>query len=431
MKRLIACACLAGLPAAPALAQQSDATDGLGSVASENPFGRDRNVSVLERERPDYTPEPIRIGIVEFMPRVAVGAGYEDNLFATDNARIGDGYLRIRPRVSFVRPSPNLRLSLNGELDLLRYADRTTENTTQYSLGAGALYTISRDTSLDLRASHGRYAEERVSPDSPTAVAEPNRFTVTQGTVTASHTFNRLRVSGVLDIENRNYRDGVTPLGTVVDQDFRDRTTYTATGIGEYALNPSISLFVAGSYNRRDYKVRADGAPARDSKGFDLAAGASFELGRKMRGSVRLGYLDQDYRDPSFEDVSGFLVRGELAWFLTPLVTVTGTVDRSVNETGVAGATSYLKTNATLRADYELLRNLILSAGADLEKRDFAGIDRNDDRWTWRASATYLVSRRIALRADFQRRTQSSTGAMPGRDFNDNRVSVGVTFSGL
>src|SRR3546814_5986732 len=61
------------------------------------------------------------------------------------------------------------------------------------------------------------------------------------------------------------------------------------------------------------------------------------------------------------------------------LVTITGTVDRGIKETGVNGATGYLATNMTLRADYELLRNLIISAGGELEKRDFNNIDRSEE----------------------------------------------------
>lgn len=432
MRRLAAIALLAGSSVArPALAQQSDATDGLGSVTSENPFGRDRNVSVLERRRPAYTPEPIRLDSLEVMPRVAIGGGYDDNLFAQRDGEIGDAYLRIRPRISVVRPSPRLRLSLNGELDLLRYAERASENATQYSLKADARYTISSSDTLEFDAAHARYSEERVSPDSPTGVVRPNRFTVSEATASYTHVFNRLRVRGVVNVETRDYRDGVTPDGTVIDQSFRNRTALTGTGIAEYALSPSIALFAAGALNRRDYQERTGPLPARDSTGFELAAGSSFEIGRKARGSLRLGYLRQDYRAAVFEDISGVLVRGELAYFLTPLVTITGTIDRGVRETGVAAATGYLATNMTLRADYELLRNLILSAGVELEKRDFNNIDREDDRWTYRANASYLVSRRMTLRAEFQRRTQASLGATPGREFADNRISVGVTFSGL
>lgn len=417
--------------ATPALAQQSDATDGLGSVSTENSFGRDRNIGVLERRRPDYTPEPVHVGTLELLPRIAVGAGYDDNLYAQPDDRIGDAYLRIRPRVSLMRPSPTLKLLLNGELDLLRYADRSSENVTQYAVDAGALYTISRSDTLNLTLRNGRYSQERVSPDSPTQAARPIRFTLSGGTATYTHVFNRLRLRGVVDVEKRDYSDSVTPSGDPIDQDFRDHTAYSGTAIGEYALSPSIALFVAGTLNKRDYREREGPVPARDSTGFELAGGASFELGRKARGSLRLGYLRQDYRAAAFKDVSGLLVRGELAYFLTPLVTITGTVDRGVRETGVNGATGYLATNMTLRADYELLRNLIISVGGELEKRDFNDIDRRDDRWTWRAGASWLLSKRMALRLDLQRRNQSSEGATAGRSFADNRVSVGVTFSGL
>src|SRR3546814_20794569 len=82
-----------------------------------------------------------------------------------------------------------------------------------------------------------------------------------------------------------------------IDQDFRDHSSYTGTAIGEYALSPSVALFVAGSLGKRDYRERSGPVAARDSTGFDLAAGASFELGRKARGSLSLGYLHQDYKE--------------------------------------------------------------------------------------------------------------------------------------
>src|SRR3546814_13782653 len=80
------------------------------------------------------------------------GAVYDDNLYAQPDGEIGDAYVRIRPRVSLVRPSPNLKLSLNGELDLLRYADRSSENATHYAVSAGALYTISKSDTIDRKS---------------------------------------------------------------------------------------------------------------------------------------------------------------------------------------------------------------------------------------------------------------------------------------
>lgn len=414
-----------------AFAQTSDATDSVGQDSPASAFGRDRNVSVMERPHPEYDPVPIDLGVLELTPSLAIGTGYDDNLYAVNSPRIGDAYLHIVPRLKLVRPSPNLRLTLNGQADLTRYASRITENQTNYRFDGSAHYVISNETTFDLSLLHGRFAQERTEPDSPALVQRPIRFTISEATGTVTQVFNRLRLRGVFDIENRNYRDGRDALGAVVDEDFRDRTTVTGTGIAEYALSPSISLFGAGSYNIRDYRTRIGPVPARDSQGYEIALGSSFELGAKIRGSLRAGYLKQNYRDPFFADIGGLLVRGDVEYFLTPLVTLTATIDRRVNETGILGAAGYLSTTTTLRADYELLRNLILSASVEKEARNFNNIDRDDDRWTYRASGTYRLSPRITLRADVLRRSQSSVGTVLGREFEKTRVSFGVTLSGL
>jgi len=414
-----------------AFAQVSDATDSVGQDSPASAFGRDRNVSVMEREHPEYDPAPIDLGALELTPSMAIGTGYDDNLYAVTTPRIGDAYFHIVPRLKIVRPSPDLKLTLNSQVDLTRYASRITENQTNYRFDGSAHYVISNALTVDLSALHGRFAQERTDPDSPALVQRPIRFTMSEATGAATYVFNRLRLRGELGVENRNYRDGRDALGGVVDEDFRDRTTVTGTGIAEYALSPSISLFGVGSYNIRDYRTRIGPVPARDSQGYEAALGSSFELGAKIRGSMRVGYLKQNYRDPFFADIGGVLVRGDVEYFLTPLVTLTGTIDRRVNETGILGAAGYLSTTTSLRADYELLRNLILSASAEKEARAFNNIDRNDDRWTYRASGTYRLSPRIALRADVLRRSQSSTGTLLGREFEKTRVSFGVTLSGL
>jgi hypothetical protein len=433
MKRdLIVLAGIAGtiLPSAVA-AQVSDATDNLGNASPSSAFGRDRNVSVAQREHPDYEPVPARLGILELTPSLAIGTGYDDNLFAVNAPRIGDAYLHIVPRLKIVRPSDNLKLSLNGQFDLTRYASRTSENQTNYRLDGSALYVISNATTLSLSALHGRFAQERTDPDSPVLTQRPIRFTISEATGTLTHTFNRLRIRGQMNVEKRDYRNSNDAFGGIIDQNFRDRTTITGTGIAEYALSPSVALFGAGSYNSRDYRTRIGPVPARDSTGYEIALGSSFELGAKIRGSLRAGYLQQNYRDPFFENIGGVLVRGDIEYFLTPLVTLSASLDRSVNETGIVTAAGFLSTTASVRADYELLRNLILSASVEKEHRDFNGIDRNDDRWNYRATGTYRLSPRIALRADVLHRNQSSVGAALGRLFEKTRMSVGVTFSGL
>jgi len=146
---------------------------------------------------------------------------------------------------------------------------------------------------------------------------------------------------------------------------------------------------------------------------------------------LRLGYLDQNYRDPMFSDVNGLLVRGELAYFVSPLVTLTAKLDRSVIDSGLAGSAGYLRTGYSLRADHELLRNLILQAELGGEHRRYNGIDRVDDGLSGRFSANYLISPRWAFRAEFSHRQQDSSGIVAGREYEGNQATLGLVFKGL
>ncbi|MBK5264077.1 MAG: outer membrane beta-barrel protein, partial [Alphaproteobacteria bacterium] len=299
-----------------AMAQQYDPFDRLGTLqGSDNPFGRDRNVGVSERSRPDYEAVPIKAGSLEIMPQLVTKLDLDDNIYALNAPRVGDGILHIRPRLSIGRPSPDLAWSIAGEYEGTRYFQNGSENTDDYAVQGSARYTIRRNTILDLRLLQSRNSEERTSPDSPAAIVRPNRFDRSEAYGELAHSFNRLRLRGTLDYERRNYIDNHDNAGNEIDQDFRDRSTLTGSMIAEYAFSPSFALFTAASSNTRDYRARTGLLPARDSSGYELALGANFELGRLMRGSLRLGYLEQDYKDPLFNDVGGLLVRGELAYF--------------------------------------------------------------------------------------------------------------------
>ncbi|MCI4592666.1 outer membrane beta-barrel protein [Sphingobium sp. BYY-5] len=423
---------LMGMPCGSALAQQYDPFDRLGTLqGSDNVFGRDRNVGVTDRPRPDYATRPIQLGSWTITPQMAVEANYNDNIYYTRRSTVDDIIMSVRPRLTIARPDPNLTVAIAGEYEAARYMNRTAENTDTYALKGDLRSVVRRDTVLNLRLLQAREAEARFSPDSLTGIARPTRFDITEVYGEAVHIFNRLRVRGTMDYERRNYHDNRDRSGAIIDQDFRDHKTVTGSAIAEYALSPSLALFVAGSVNRRSYAARIGPVPARDSRGYEAALGASMEIGRLMRGSVRLGYLDQDYKDPMFTDVSGLLMRGELAYFVTSLVTLTAKVDRSVVESGLAGSAGYLRTGYSLRADYELLRNLILLAELGRENRRYNGIERSNSGFTGRFAATYMVSPRWALRTEFSHRAQESAGASAGRTFAGNQVMLSVVFKGL
>lgn len=431
---LLACVGMAGLclPGSPALAQRFDPFDRLGTLqAADNPLDQEKRVGVADRSRPEYSAVPIKLGSLQVMPQLLLKLDTDDNIYAVKNPRAGDEILHVRPRLSISRPSPDLSWSIAGEYDGARYFSHQSENSNDYALQGQAHYTIHHDTGFDLRLLQSRNSEQRTSPDSPTAAARPTQFYLTEAYGDLSQVFGRASLRATLDFERRNYLDNANAAGVVIDQDFRDRSTVTGGLIAQYAMSPRFALFTAVSGNSRDYRARVGPVPARDSTGYELALGANFDLGHLVHSTIRLGYMQQDYKDPLFRDVHGLLIRGEAAYYLTPLVTLTAKIDRDISETGVVEAAGYVRTTSSLQADYELLRNLILRAQIGNEHRAFVGIDRTDNRFSGDLSSTWLLNRRMSLQMSLLHRAQKSVGLLAGRDFSENRLSVAVVLKGL
>ncbi|KHK93584.1 hypothetical protein LK12_00040 [Novosphingobium malaysiense] len=418
--------------ASPAMAQSYNPFGRLGTLqASNNPLDEDQPDSVTQRSRPEYQAVPIQIGSIQVMPQVILGLDFDDNVYAVENGKSSDGIVTYQPRITIGRPSPGFSWSIAGEYEATRYFNLTSENTNDYAFQGGLEYQIGTSTVVNAKALRSRNSESRTSPDSLSSIARPNRFYLTEFYGDLTHRFNRLSVRGTIDFARRNYLDNRDIAGNVIDQDFRDRSTVTGSLIAQYTMSANFAVFAAASANQRDYRTRIGPIPARDSKGYELALGSNFNLGHLMHGSMRVGYLRQNYKDPLFKDVHGFLIRGEIAYYLTPLVTLTAKVDRSVSETGVVEAAGYVKTTASVQADYELLRNLILHVEGGNEHRRFVGVDRTDDRFSANFRATWLLSPRWSLQASLSHRQQTSKGSAPGRDFKENVASIGLVFKGL
>ena len=122
----------------------------------------------------------------------------------------------------------------------------------------------------------------------------------------------------------------------------------------------------------------------RDSTGFKITAGTQLDLTGVTRGDVFIGYLRQKPEETrlGLQTTSGFLIGTHLTWNATRLTTVNVNIDRNVKETtqaGVAGVDSY---TGSVTVDHELLRNLLLDAGASLENDKYnGGVPRREDNY--------------------------------------------------
>ncbi|MDQ8755448.1 outer membrane beta-barrel protein [Sphingosinicella sp. LHD-64] len=393
-------------------------------------FRRGQFVTVRERPQPLYDPVPARLGPVEVLPRLRTQAIYDSNVFAVGNAS-GDVALRGIADVEANWSSGGLAVEADAEVDRRQYLDFGGQSTTDYALGTAIRYTPRRGTGFFAGARLGRETEALVDPAAPLNSVQPSQYDIRYGFVGAARQFNRLRVAGRVSAEDRSYSEGVDALGNPIDQSFRNRTLYTAELAAEYELGPERSVFAIASVNRRDYRNRPPLQPERDSRGYRIEAGASFMLTPLIRSRISAGYFAQDFESPFFSTISGLAIRGRLDYAVTQLLTLSLTASRGVEEASTIGTGAFVASRVGLQADYELLRNLILSAGLSYERDRFEDIDRRYRIRRATLGAGYRLSPRLRFDAEYEARDHDSFGASPGRDFVRHQVTLGITLQGI
>lgn len=438
--RMMTCAAVAALmpfflPASSAFAQVDPQvpTGRTQVMLAPEPFGfdRGRNESVTTRARPEFDAPGIRTGGITFHPGVVAEVGTDSNVFYQNTNEQDDVVYALKPRVDAATTWSRHSLSGTVSLEDYRYADNDSEDHTDIFVAGQGRLDIRRGTYLILGGEQSRLSERRGDPDSPVNAAKPLRYEARSAFVTGVHEFNRARVSLRLDRLNLNYKDAPLSGGGIADQDERDHTVTTATGRLEYALSPDTALVAQVSGNQRDYDLKPPQATVnRESKGTSYLVGVNTDLSNLVRGELIVGYLEQQYDDWSMADASGLALEANIEYFATPLTTISAGASRSVEETLTAGASSYVATQANIRIDHELRRNVLLTAGIGVVNRDFQGTARNDDVTQADVGARFLLNRRMELGARYRYERQQSSGPVADPEYDANRfvVSLGVRF---
>lgn len=397
----------------------------------------ERGETVLERRRPEVEQLGVRAGSFLILPRVEAGASYDSNVFLTENKERSDWLMVARPSLNVRSDFSNHALNFGVSGDLGRYRDYSSENYTDYRIDAGGRYDVARETAISGDLFHRRLHEGRSDPDAFASgtvdplqagnYAEPIKYYTTGGEVALAQGFNRIRTRLSLLAANYDYNDVPLVGGGSRSLEDRNRWEYGTTLRVGYDLGTGLQPFVQGSYTHTDYKLDRDFAGRdRDSNGYELVVGTTFDLTGLMTGEVFAGYLSKQYDDPQLEDFNGLSVGGQLNWAVTQLTTITGRVSRQVRETDVSNisgtgvASNYTRTIVAAGVDHELLRTLLLNGRLQWRQDDFAGIERTDNVYTAGVGATYLINRNFYLTGGYSYETRKSDAV--GVDYKDNLV---------
>ncbi|MGH8468506.1 MAG: outer membrane beta-barrel protein [Gammaproteobacteria bacterium] len=374
--------------------------------------------TVTSRQRPELDPLGIRAAGFLIYPSLAVGEQYNDNILARDREERDDFITFISPAVKVNSDWNNHALNFRADAKIAKYADNGDEDYENYAFGTDGRLDITRNQSLFVNALYSHLNQNRGDPDDVRGrfQTEYDLYTITGG---YNHRFNRLSVR--LEGTGAQYDyDNVTALdGSTINQDVRDRTDAIGTLRAAYELTPGYSAFLLGSYNNRSYDIERDiDGTLRSSDGYEVALGAELALTGVTTGELYVGYRSQFYDDPNLETIDGVQGGASIYWNVTTLTTITGKVERTIEDTtfnttvGGTPAAGYFRTRYGFIVDHELLRNLLLQASLFGIQEDFGGIDRTDDSLLATVGATYLMNRYLDLSIGYGYRDRSS-------EFND------------
>lgn len=393
-------------------------------------------ISVYERARPEYDPLGTRVGSFVARPTLELREAYNDNIYADENNEESDFITQLRPslRVESNWANHAIRFDASGGFGL--YGSNDEENYGDWMVGSAGRYDITRGQYFVGRVRYDERHEDRGSADDVFGI-EPSRYALTTANLGYVRDISVFSLITDVDMQQFNFKDVASAGGVgTIDNDIRDREQYQYRLRVGYEFIPNYEAFVEGTYNWRLYD-QDNTFPGvafsprvsdrnRDSEGYSAVVGTAINFSGKLRGDVSAGWLSQEYDSPVLNDIDAFKYGASLVWNITGLTSLTGTVDRSVEETIQGLASGYLSSSYDITLEHELMRNVLLSANLGYDNNDYEGISREDDIWFAGVGGDYLLRRGVTLSANYLFTDRDSNIA--GADFSQNLFILGVRF---
>ena len=398
------------LPTAPSAPAQPGQPDIIGKT-------------VTDRARPEIDPLGMRFGDFFFYPRAEIDQGYNDNIFATTNGRVGSFFTTLMPSFDLVSNLPQNQFVLSGGAALGRDEGHSSENYDDAFGSARGRIDVTALTSIRLSLRADREHIPRFSPDSPGTAATPVAYNVETGDIGVSQTGTRVGYDVDAIVTRSDYMAPPAIGGGFVPQDDQNATGYEGAVRVYYEFMPDYQAFVRASGNTQQYDHAAGTIspgitiPTRNSNGYRVDLGARIDLTGVTFVEAYAGYIAQEYTAAAFSTIRGIDYGATMVWNATTLDTVKASAIRTVNNAnaevvGIADSPGYLASIQTVSIDHELLRNVLLNANVSYEVDNWANINRTDYVVGGGFGAKYLVSRNVYLGATYTYQQRESHGGL-------------------
>ncbi len=386
---------------------------------------------------------PFSVGSFLIYPELDTSWMYDSNVyFLSNDTRLSDRAWIFSPSIRAQSNWVKHELDFHASVDSTRYSTYTSENSNDFHLSTEGRYDFSADTNVYGGVHFAQEHEDRESPSARNGLT-PTQYHQLRLYGGVFHQFGRVsvRVAGTAQQLVYNNVDFLSSSGAVniINNSDRNRWQYTGGVRVGYEITPRVEPYIQVAFDRRRYESMLDDLGyERDSNGMRYLAGVRWNIPRVLKLDAFAGWLQQNYRDPRFVDVTAPVVGTALQWAPTDRTTVSAYLDRTVEETTVTStpspdvllvSSSYLNTYASLGVDHRLTDKLTLRGTGSVSHVAYKGIPRSDDYYGATIGMVYQFHRNLFLDLSVTARRLNS--GVPTESFNQYTVMarVAIPFS--
>jgi hypothetical protein len=390
-------------------------------------YDQQLGVTVQSRARPLYAAPGIDVGSFNIRPRFDQSLLYNSDPTGVSGPGSWGSHSSASVSAGSLWSRDSLGMSLG--IDNFRYFALPTLNHTDWNAGIGGGYTIG-DNQLALAYSHQSYyqigtgvgtvsAETPIIDQTGTIHYQPvtgigtvrTETPILDQTDTAqlNYTFNLSRFSITPDLSASSYRFGTaTVLGTPLNQKYLDRNALAGGVTTRYSMSDAGGLVVVVRAIDNTFVNSQPGVPSNDSKNYLLLAGADYQVKGVWRYRLLAGVELSTFTAPQYSSNFSPVVQGSVVWTPTGLITLTGTLTRSVQAPQSAGTNGFVLTGANLIVDYEYERNILFQGRGGLQYAQYlqSGAQTN---LTLGGGISWLLNRKLRLSFDYDYSKQTGT----------------------
>jgi hypothetical protein len=410
-------------------------------------------------------------------PSVRLYSLYTDNFFQTPTNPLSVGGLGVTPSLAAVWSNGIHTTTLYGNLDRQVYPTDNGINTLDGRAGFTQRYEAMRDliftfngnfvhqtlsTGLQnsiqtpanapattvlpsgntllpngtILSPSGQVVGQATSASGSTVPLQVNPFNQLTGTFTIDKVFNRAALSLSGSINRTDYENS-----TVLTPSFSSRTL---TENAAAWLGPLVYAYSSGSISTTvDDAVTgpAGSSPSTAITSYRVVGGLGTRLRELFVGTVYFGHQGSEGDGATAE---GNVYGGQLSYFPTPALTLTGTFDRTINIASQSFGTnlaltlpgfaaiqvplgeSTITTSFGGRAIYSITQQWVANWQLSYSHIDYPGSSRLDNSWIVDTTLRYDIWRNLSILWEYRYSTLLSNAAL--QSFSSNYAVVGATY---